>query len=262
MAAPRSGPCEPWASTADICSPCDDYAFNAADLEDGLDMASGILFELTGRQFPGVCTATVRPCTARASGEYLGADGLFHATCGCASGYGCGCSELSAVTLGGYPVNSITEVKVDGAAVDPSLYRVDEWRWLVRLADADGTNPGWPCAQRLDLADTEDDTFSVAFTYGREPPLTGVRAAAVLGCQIALACQPETAGQCQLSRRVQSVTRQGVTVVLDSLDAFRDGLTGIPEVDLFITSVNPARLRRRARALSPDVGPSARRIGT
>ena len=32
MAAPDTSTCEPWATIADVPSPCDDYAFDVADL--------------------------------------------------------------------------------------------------------------------------------------------------------------------------------------------------------------------------------------
>lgn len=269
MAASRTGACSSWATVADLCSPCDDYAFPAGLLTETLEMASDVLFELSGRRFPGVCTTTVRPCTRRAFEEYGPATPGFQffsphviVGCGCQRRARCGCGDPDAITLGGYPIIAITTVKVDGVALDAARYRVDDYRWLVRLADADGTNPGWPCCQDLSLADTEDDTFSVTFTYGSAPPAMGVRAAARLACELAMACEPEFAGKCLLSQRVQQVTRQGVTVVLDRLDAIQEDFTGIPEVDLFLRTYNPAKLRRRAQVISPDIGRRVHRIGT
>lgn len=50
-------------------------------------------------------------------------------------------------------------------------------------------------------------------------------------------------GKCRLPRRVQTVSRQGVTYqMVDPTDIYRDGLTGLPEVDIWIASVNPNRL--------------------
>lgn len=45
--------------------PCDAAPFSDALVEDALNAASGILYVLSGRQFPGVCTETVRPCALR-----------------------------------------------------------------------------------------------------------------------------------------------------------------------------------------------------
>lgn len=178
--------------------------------------------------------------------------------CGCSRDDQCGCGSLSSISLAPAPIDAVSEVKVDGQVLDAGAYRVDNHRWLVRT---DGE--GWPCCQRLDRADTEPETFSVAYTYGRTPPPMGVRAAAVLACELAMACHDETVGKCKLPKSVQSITRQGVTMVLapsDFLD--RNGKVGIYEVDLFVRTYNPARLQRRASVMSPDIGPTARRVDT
>lgn len=251
------GPCVPWATAADVCSPCDDYAFDSALLDQSLDAASEILFQLSGRQFPGECEVTVRPCAQRCGS----ASSLFWndswGTCSCVSA--CACSPPSQVMLGAWPIIQIVEVKVDGDVLGPAYWRVDDFSWLVRLPDDDGTNPGWPATQRLDLPDTEVDTWSVALVYGRQPPQSGVTAAARLGCELALACQPETVDRCRLPRRVKEITRQGVSMALiDPMEFLREGRTGLYEVDLFLAAFNPAGLMRQATVMSPDI-PSPRR---
>lgn len=233
--------CTPWATEADLCSPCADYANAGVLAGDFLQAASDVLFELSGRQFPGVCEGTIRPMgrchhvernislpTPRRSGAG-----------------GCGCSGFL-FSLPDYPVVAVSEVRVDGAVIDPSLYRVDGNRVIVRLADADGSNPGWPSDQRLDLPTTAEGTWSISYSWGREPPPMGVTAAAVLACELALACDPETIEDCRLPKKVTSITREGVTMVLSPSD-FLDssGKTGLYEVDLFLGSYNPERIRRR-----------------
>lgn len=266
MGAPCQGTCTPWATVADVSSPCDDYEFDEALLEDALQVASDVLFDLTGRAWAGSCTEVVRPCSRyRATGHAGGwHDGRTWAGwCGCARRRSCGCSRLSEIRLGGYPITGITAVKVDGDTLDPSLHRVDDHRWLVRLPDPDGTNPGWPCCQDLALPDTDEGTFSVEYVYGVEPPRGGVRAAASLGCQLALAWSPETVGQCRLPKRVTTIARQGVTLaVLDPLTLFRDGLTGLSDVDLWVASVWMGRKRRRSTVVVPGQGRAVRRAGT
>ena len=111
---------------------------------------------------------------------------------------------------------------------------------------------GWPCCTRLDLADTEEDTWSITYTYGQNPPIGGIRAAAVLACELTLAFQPETVNQCRLPKRVTSITRQGVSMaILDPLTLFADGLTGLSEVDLWVSSVAVGAKRRRASVIVP-----------
>lgn len=244
-----SSTCLPWATADDVCSPCDDYDLDQVQLELNLQAASDVLFELSGRQFAGECEETVRPC-----GRRCGAQGC----CGrrpCRS-----CGQLSQIRLGGWPLRSIVEVIVDGEVLSSLRYRIDDDRWLVRLPDADGSNPGWPTCQRMELASTELDTFEVTYTYGQDPPSLGVAAAAELACELTLACQPETIGECRLPQRVQSITRQGVTtVMLNPAEMFKNGV-GLPMSDLFLATYNPNKLRRRATVWSPDIGRAVRRI--
>lgn len=263
-----SSTCSPWATVDDLCAPClTVYDEIPADLLDRtLQIASDLLFELSGRQFPGTCEATVRPCAQRQFMDwvprYAYAD---HATpsCGCTTTSTCGCPRPSQITLGVYPLISISEVKIDGIALDPSLYRIDDHRYLVRLRDPDGSYVSWPCCQDILLPDTEPDTFSVSFTYGQSPPLAGIQAAAILACEFALACNPVSGAECRLPRRVQSITRQGVSMVLiDPMEFLNAGRLGIPEVDSFIATYNRYALRRTGAILSPDFPPRVRRVGS
>lgn len=276
MSAPCQSACSSWATSDDVCSPCDDYSFPAGVLDDMLAVASDLLFEWSGRRFPGSCADTVRPCTRATAtgtphfwGDQDGTTDRGLVVCGCQRGRRCGCTTLDEITLGGYPVTSITEVKIDGAVLDPARYRVDDFRWLVRLPDADGTNPGWPCCQNLALDPDQPDTFEVTFTYGTPPPRAGVSAAAALGCELALACQPETIGKCRLPRKVTQVVRQGVTIqLIDPSRLFqRDErghlVVGLTEVDAFLSAyTRTAGGQGRAQVLSPDIGRRVRRAGT
>lgn len=271
MAVPDSGICTPWAAEADVCSPCDDYTFDTGVLVDMLDVASEVLFNLTGRQWPGICCETVRPCGVRSASATPYRDrarNQLAGWCGCNQPRACACRRLPELRLPNYPVVEVTEVKIDGAVLPTDEYRVDDWRYLVRLPDPDDERPGWPCCQDLALADTEADTWSVTYTYGADPPAGGVHAAARLGCELALACNPEAvaAGQCRLPMNVSSVVRQGVSmefgVVLDPTALFTDGRTGLPEVDLWVASVNHGRRQRRGTVMIPGRGRSVRRAGT
>lgn len=263
MSEPRNATCEPWATVADVCSPCDDYDFDAGLLDDSLQAASDVLFKLTGHRWPGICTTTVRPLRAGFAPLYDPSydDLARRAQRGLAaarSSFGIWRPYRRAadhVGLGVFPVTAITSVTVDGAVVDPATYRVDDWRWLVRT---DGQT--WPTCPDV----VEDpDAFSVTVQYGRTPPQLGVMAAAELGCQLALACQPETVGDCRLPKRVTSITRQGVSmVVLDPFEFLDAGKTGLYTVDLFIRAYNPNGLQRRAAVLTPSSRQRVRRTDT
>lgn len=241
--------CAPWADPADACAPCDDYEFDPALLIDGITVASGVLYNLTRQRWAGICTQTIRPTTC-GCGAYRG---RWWTGTGC----GCGCGGVSELILPGYPVVDVLDVTIDGETIDPARYRIDDRSRLVYMPDPDDTSDrrAWPCCQRLSRPAGEEGTWSVTYEYGQEPPLGGVKAAASLGCQLAIACLPadSPAGkQCRLPKRVTSITRQGVTLaIIDPLSLFKDGLTGLPEVDLWVASVNLGDQRRRGRAYVP-----------
>lgn len=269
MAEPRTSTCTPWATVDDLCDPClSNYDTIPSDLLDHqLQVASDLLFMLSGKQFPGLCEMTVRPCAQKSyydawayrSSGYWGYPSF---GCGCSVGR-CGCPKPSQITLGVQPIVSIKEVKVDGDVLDSSLYRIDDFRYLVRLRDPDGSYATWPCCQDILLPDTEPDTFSVTFIYGRTPPLAGIHAAAILACEFALACSPVDGVECRLPKRVQSLSRQGVNMVLlDPMEFLAAGKLGIHEVDSFISAWNPHGLKRASGVYNVDRIPSVRRVGT
>jgi len=272
--------CAPWATPEDVCSPCNDYVFDQLVLTDMLQVASDLLYQMSGEQFSGVCSDTVRPCGRRLRDDRPAYHGVPYnwsnswqwweqswGWCRCnrptqRNGAGCGCNGPSEITLGAEPITHIDQVKIDGVVLDPSSYRIDDERWLVRLPDVGSTQPQtWPCCQRMDLPATEEGTFEVSFQYGRAPTAAGVHAAAVLGCELALLCDPETAGQCRLPQRVTSLTRQGISeVMLDPFDFLDNGRTGLIEIDLFLHAENPNRLQRSASVMSPDLPRPVRRV--
>lgn len=261
MSSPCQSACSPWATADDVCGPCTDYSFDPIILDDALAMATDVLYELSGRRFPGSCADIVRPVGVRSAlagwrrWDEANWRSSFRGDIPCSCGQRwVGCATVPAVPLAPVPITSIVEVLVDGAVVDPSTYRIDDFEWLVSTTNPDtGVNTGWPCCQRLDLPTTELGTFSVEYTYGVMPPAMGVRAAAALGCQLALSCAEPNSDDCALPERVTSITRQGVSmVVIDPFDFLDDGKTGIYEVDLFLKAANPGRLARPAVVLTPD----------
>lgn len=239
MAAPTTTTAEPWATAADVCHPCvveGDGAIDADVLASALRVATDVVWALSGRQFSGLTTETVRPLVSRR------------------------CQMRSwrhELDLGRSPLVSIGAVKIGVDTLDPDTYRIDDYRWLVRL------DASWPTRQELLDADGEEHVFTVELTYGTAPPEAGVSAVAALACQLALACDEETAGECALPKRVTSITRQGLTMaVMDPFEFLDDGKTGVYEVDLFVKSYNPSGLVRPASVLSPDSHRRSRRVGT
>lgn len=254
---PTLGPCQAWISGDDVADCCD-LASNAASYDDAALDASMLLFELSGRLFPGICERTVRPCNDRcACGWGLSrwwADGpSWSGWCDDRGTRGCGCGALQQIKLAGYPVRQIDEVKIDGAVVDPATYRLDRWRYLVRLDD-----PGpplekrrWPSCQNRALADDQEGTFSVAYSWGTDPPPAGIHAAAELACQLYAACG---GGECKIPSRATRVVRQGFEIDMRRALSFLGGSepTGMPLVDAFLSAYAHGS-RRRAAVWSPDM---------
>jgi hypothetical protein len=268
---PQVGPCAPWLSCDDITDSC---TVDAADLPllDGIAaMASQIMFEISGRQFTGLCEKTVRPCLLACScwdngwGGWQGSPWAWgwQGGWGWFDGFGnchCSCDSLSRVKLSGYPVTQILEVKIDGVAIANTEYRLDEWTFLTRMRDSADPNTAlhWPSCQILSLDDSEPGTWSVTYLAGMEPPLAGKNAA------VALACELLPHGECSLPSGAVRIVRNGLQI--DRLQPLSEmllkGMTGNVAIDSFMAAYNPSRLRRRPATWSANRrGRYARPVG-
>lgn len=97
-------------------------------------------------------------------------------------------------------------------------------------------------------------TWHIRYNYGKPVTEGGRMAAAIFACQIAL---NRCGGSgCILPQRVKEITRQGVSMLFaDPLEFLQNFQTGIYEVDMWLASVNPNKLQRRARVFRADAGP-------
>jgi len=229
-----------------------------------LRLAAFTVYTLTGRQF-GTVTLTLRPCNATGLPPLYQTypvnlfspwgsdgssypqlwiqDGVWH-NGGC-GGYGC-CGTACELELP--KTVSITSVTVDGATVSPSAYRIDNGYLLVRTDGA-----CWPRCQDFSK-NTGTGVFTVTGVFGRAVPDEVLDAASILACEIgkSIAGQP-----CRLPQRMQSLSRQGVSVQFPSVDNYLDrGLTGLNEVDQLIVQFNPGRLVQSPKVFSMDVSPN------
>lgn len=258
------GPCTAWTTTDEVAACCTEIdAGSDPDefFELATDTASQELFALSGGIYAGLCQKTVRPCqTDCGCGMQVLSRG--HVIYGPSwNGLGwdcddrpCGCASLSTVKLSGYPVREIVQVKIGGDVVDPDTYRLDGYRFLVRVRDPAEPDIAlrWPACQMMDLPDSEDGTFSVIYTHGMNPPLLGQQAAQQLACEIAKQC---SGAECKLPSGVSQITRQGVRFdraffrVDPVTKAWRTGLT---LVDAFLNTYNPNGLTRRPMISSPS----------
>jgi hypothetical protein len=228
-------------------------------------LAAFTVYALTGRQF-GTVTLTLRPCNAPLLPPLYqtypvnlinpwGTDegnsyypvyiqnGVWH-NAGC-RGINC-CGATCEIELP--RTVSISSVIVDGATVSPSAYRVDNAYLLVRTDGA-----CWPLCQDFDKNPGATNTFTVTGVFGRTVPQEALDAASLLACEIGkgMAGQP-----CRLPQRMQSLSRQGVSVQFPSVNTYLDrGLTGMNEVDQIVVQFNPGRLSQRPIVVSPDISP-------
>lgn len=257
------GPCESWPVTWVCDVSCESPTVTAQAVE----LATEVVWALSGRQF-GLCEVTLRPCRRDCADfpwpnqptEWAGTSWLssalingqwFNIVCGRCS-RGCSCSTISEILLPA-PVHSIVEVKIDGAVVSGSEYRLDDNRILV-LLDGD-----WPSCNDLALPDTEPGTWSVTARYGVEVPTGGSWAVGELACELIRARNGE---DCRLPKDVQQLVRQGVTLQFPNiLELIDSGKTGLYLVDQFIATWNPHGLKRRSGVYSVD-NPPHRRTGS
>jgi hypothetical protein len=212
-------------------------------------MATELLWRWTGRQY-GLSPATVRPCrqgcyegnstlTPRRWTPALVGGAWMNLGCGgSACRDTCGCGPEGTTIAFERAVHDVTEVRIGTEVVPPEAYRVDNHRILVRQ---DGGR--WPYCQDMSLPAGVEDTWSVTVRVGSPVPAGGRIAAGKLACELAKAIVGDKG--CALPQRVQTVTRQGVTVAM-MIDQFEDldkGKTGIWLVDSWVASVT-----------KPDIG--------
>lgn len=140
---------------------------------------------------------------------------------------GCAC-ELA---LPANPVIAVESVVVDGVEQDPGTYELVDASRLRRLGGAT-----WRAGR-----------VAVTFTHGYVPE-AGLAAATLLALELAKA---DRGMDCALTKRVTSVSRQGVSFAIpDPQDFLEDGRTGLPVVDLWLVSLRQSEAR--SSVLSPD----------
>lgn len=153
-----SGPCGPWCTTDDLRCGAQTGTPQWSDSE-YIAMASDILFELSGRRFPGECEKTEWPTrTEPGRSTVVRLDTPFR-------------------------VIAIDSVTQDGSLVSALEYEVHDWRYLVRIPAASGRNDGWNAGQASDLGGGIG-SLKVVYTHGEPVPPLGVLAAATLTCSI------------------------------------------------------------------------------
>lgn len=245
--------CSSWANYVDVPERMRDAlpGLTSEDWQRNLMLASELLWMYSGRRWYGIgCTETavlrsMPPQQGRGDYPYhtsWGRCGCWFAPVNYAEMHGMAYRHRPmpyAVTLPRTPVTNILSVTIDGQAF--TEYELLHNGWLTRL---DGK--AWNVCG--------DDTI-ITYTYGAPPPEGGKQAAIMLAFELG----KEQVGDanCRLPKSVVSETRQGVTIQRQAATDFQALYrTGLPEVDRWLTAVNPQSRPSRARIWSPDI-PSA-----
>lgn len=254
------GPCSPW----DPIWCCDLSTASTTLTGSAVQVATEVLYHLSGQRFD-ICEFTVRPCRRDCVGEsgafggfglgnwwewgglyprpYLFDGAWYNLTCGGCSG-SCSCGSLEEAWLPS-PIASIVSVKLDGATMPASAYRVDDYRKLVRV---DGGL--WPFCQDLSLPDTAAGTWSVTLTIGEAVPDLGRWAVGELACELIKSC---TGGACAIPSNATQITRQGITIDFPTFsELLASGSLGLRWSDVFIATYNPNRLRAAPMVFDVD----------
>jgi hypothetical protein len=228
-----------------VCDECCtlDLAEVSQDLRDrAARWAAGFLWAATGRQYGG-CPRTYRPCreecppVQNCCGGYAGPSiqsvpwrvpGSFdwvNLPCGTCK-KGCQCSAVSEVWLS--DVDQVLNVRIDGVDYDPcGMVAVYDRSRVVRI---DGGS--WPVCQELGKVDGPG-TWSITVLEGQCVPDGGDWVTGTLMCEFLKSCLKRD--DCQLPRRLQTITRQGVTLGFnDRFENLSIMRTGIWEIDAWI----------------------------
>jgi len=246
-------PCS-WSVDVSCCSTWSDYSTELQTA--AAEYGAFTMWAATGRRF-GLCTRTIRPCgrqCTNCANGYFWSEGMWvpyifngiWRNCWCGSNLGCcTCQPSCQVWLPG-PVASIpaTGITQDGAVVPVNSWRVDNGMWLVRTDDE-----CWPDCQDYD-ADSGTNTLMVTYQQGLPVPAILSRAAGELACEWAKSCLGQP---CRLPQRVQSISRQGITIAMVDVDSLLiRGFTGIQTVDQVIAMFNPYGLKSEMKISTPD----------
>lgn len=155
---------------------------------------------------------------------------------------------IDRIDLGGNVI-SVDEILVDGEVLDPATYGLYGNRTLVRFDDADGLRLFWPCCQRIAAPNTEVGTWQLTYQVGQMPPQSGRDAAYAWSLERGKRFDQHAEHFPAHTTRAES---QGIALTIEEPAQLASGLIGIPEVDEFIESVNPARTMRRAQVYDPE----------
>lgn len=218
-----------WIEKEELSSP------ESPEADSAILAASWILYKLSGERYPGTSTQT----------EWYGLDINRYTT----RDYGASSllTNLSLFEVEDYlsghlrprkqPVRSISSVSEGNASVAPNTYFLVNNSTIVKT---DGTD--WDFAEGV----------TITYTSGILPPEMGRRAARRLANEFIWSVENDEL--CALPERAKSFSRQGISyTILDPQEYLDKGKVGIYEIDLFLSTANPSRAKKRPKVFSPDL---------
>lgn len=233
-----SAPCIVWATEADLPATCKDDTVHPPTIVQAMSYASTILYNLTKRRWSGLCSDSWRPydmgrCWNPACSTSTGLSNYSRG--GITWAY-----DHDAIKLPARNVRAVQSIVINGTTIDPATYEIRDSRYLWRKLDR-VTGQGftsWPCWQDMHRWDGEKDTFTIAYTYGLDPPADMKLACAILAWEFAVAWTPDCTRECRLPRNITSMSRSGVNFTFpDPTTLFEKGKTNVPDVDMLVMAV-------------------------
>lgn len=101
------------------------------------------------------------------------------------------------------------------------------------------------------------ELLQVGYRFGSTITASARRAVLFLAHQLWLECHPEMDEECQLPERTTSVNREGLSYTIFDPQGFLDQRrTGIPSIDLWLTTANPSKALRPSGVWTPDSPPA------
>jgi hypothetical protein len=251
------GSCLPWEPDISCCEGFEDHP---PELQlRAKSLAWTTIRLLTGGRV-GSCPVVMRPCLSPEPctvcigmswmNPYVDAHGNWR-NAACRRDGMCSCCNMCEIIMPGQTA-MITSITIDGYTIDRQLFRIDNGNRLVRQ---DGMC--WPSCQNMSAPAGAIGTLVIEYIPGIYPTAAGLAAAGALACEYVKAC---TGGKCRLPAGVTAIVRQGVSLELSS-DMFSNG-TGLREVDAYVLSVNPNKLKVAPQVWSPDLAQAKHRIQT
>lgn len=230
--------CQPWASLVDLESWPNKPELDDDTWDDLLWMASEMLYLWSAKQYSGGCHSTVSLEFRQSSTSWCSPWDVSDRAIGQARD---GVRQQVVARLPDAPVTGIESVvgPDDTVYIRGVDFTADYSSGLIRR-----TSGYWRHGT------------TVTYTHGLIPPIGGVRACIALTAELG---KLWTGGKCNLPKRVESISREGITIgLVSSLQGWR---TGLWDIDAWLASSNPRMMAKRASAWSPDV-PYGRRITT